>query len=307
MSPRLLAVCAVVLVCGCGASNKQVKLNRWGQPLKEGVAPPEWVDKLPESSTARHYAVGFCGPTFWPQDALRNAADDARGKLALSLSSKVERVRQNVEQTDYSRQLDITKEATDLVMQNSRIEAQWVDEAGDRGEPGSVWALAAIDKDNARSEGSAAASPAGAGSKRAPGWLDRLPTSPGRLYAAGYSGPTFRVSDAVQYAGDAAVANLASSLRSHVRAYNLVIATGSGTSVDDFANLADPEAEFLEIVRKKAKVEQIWVDDEGAHPGDPPGSVWALATIEVGNTKGGYENQQSSDTGPALDPRGNAK
>ena len=113
--------------------------------------------------------------------------------------------------------------------------------------------------------------------------------------------------DALLYAGDAAITNLAASLRSHVQAYNLVIATGSGQSIDDFARLEDPDATFLELVRKKAKIQQLWVDADGTRPGDPPGSVWALATIEVGSTKGGYQNQQNADTGPALDARGNAK
>jgi hypothetical protein len=306
MSRRLVCLCAALLFCACGSSSKpQVKLNRWGQPLKEGAPPPSWVEKIPESTKDKHVAVGFCGPTFWPQDAMNNAAEDARGKLALSLSSKVERVQQNVEQTDYSRSLDITKEATDLVMQNSRIVSTWVDEAGVRGEPGSVWALAVIDSTGSKDHSDRAA--ASAGGKGAPGWLDRLPSSPARLYAAGYCGPTFRPEDALQYAGDAAVVNLAASLRSHVQAYNLVVATGTGQSIDDFARLADPEAEFLELVRKKAKIEQVWVDADGTRPGDPPGSVWALASIDVGTTKGGYEAQQNSDTGPALDNKGNAK
>ena len=53
-------------------------------------------------------------------------------------------------------------------------------------------------------------------------------------------------------------------------------------------------------------MEQVWVDDDGIHPGDPPGSVWALAAIEVGSTKGGFQAQQNADTGPALDNHGNA-
>ena len=301
----LAALLALSLGAGCGG-RQQVKLNRWGQPTKEGQPPPAWVDKIPESTKERIYAVGFCLPTFWPQDAMNNASEDARGKLALALSSKVEKVTQSVDRGDSLRELDITKEATDLVMQNSRIEVMWVDEAGARGESGSVYALAAIDKSGARREGSAQASADPTG-KRAPGWLDRLPTDPARLYAAGYSGPTYNPDDALQYAGDAAITNLAASLRSHVQAYNLIIATGSGQTTDDFARLEDPDAAFLELVRKQAKIQQLWVDAEGTRPGDPPGSVWALATIEVGTTKGGYQNQQNSDTGPALDARGNAK
>src|ERR1700681_1710721 len=85
----LLAVWA--LACGAGKQQAaQVKLTRWGKPLKEGIVVPAWVDKLPETSGGKLQAVGFSAPTYWPQDALNNAAEDARGKLALALGSHVE-------------------------------------------------------------------------------------------------------------------------------------------------------------------------------------------------------------------------
>jgi hypothetical protein len=305
--PCSLGPCAAALLfalaaAAChGGGQQQVKLNKWGQPLKAGKPPPPWVQKIPESTKDRVVTVGFSGPTFWPQDAMNNASEDARGKLAMAMSSKVEKYTQVGAAADSQHALDITKEATDVVMQNSRIDAIWVDEAGQLNEPGSAWAMAVLDKSGASIDAG------GKDHHRSPGWLDRLPSTPARLYAAGYCGATFRPDDAVQYASDAAVTNLAASLRSHVQAYNLVVATTSGQSVDDFAKLDDPEKEFIELVRKKAKIEQIWVDKDGVRPGDPPGSVWALAGIDVGSTKGGAEQQQNQYTGPALDAHGDVK
>ncbi len=292
----------------CGGSQAQVKrepVNRFGRPLKTGTPVAAWVDRAPECTAQRYVAVGFSKPTFWPQDALTNASDDARGKLALALSSHVEVFAQLRASNQSAAELDLTKEATDLVMQNSRIEATWSDEEGKRDEPGAVWALAVIDFEPGGRTRAVENGNVKNGNKM-PGWLDRLPAQPGRLYAAGYSGPTFNADDSFQYAGDSAVQNLAASLRSHVQAYTLLVQTQAGMSVDDFAHTDDPDAAFLELVRKSARVEQVWVDEEGARAGDPPGAVWALAGIDVGNQKGGYQAQQNDALGPALDAHGNA-
>lgn len=312
----LLLASSGVGAFGCGGEEKQVKVNRWGRPIPEGAAAkvPAWVSKLPTSGGGKVYAVGRSGPTYWPQDGINNSSDDARGKLALSLSSHVENLGENVETNRRQGNVDVSKEATDLVMQNSRIDAIWVDESGAQDEPGSVWALAAIDVDAAKGKGDARLSSSGPAlgsdgkplKNPAPAWLDRLPSSSGRVYAVGYSGPTFRPEDAQGYAGDAATDNLATSLRSHVQAYNLLVETSTGLSVDDFAHTEDPDQAFKDLVKKGAKVEQVWVDKEGVRPGDPPGAVWALTSIDVSSTKGGYNTVQNDDLGPALDKQGNA-
>ncbi len=305
---RLAAISVSLSLVACGGHavvKQEEKLNRFGRPLKDATPVPRWVDAAPESTRARYVAVGFCKPTFWPQDALANAAEDARGKLALSLSSHVEALTKLAESNQGRlTQLDITKEATDLVVQNSRIEATWTDEAGTRDESGAVWALAVIDLTQAGS-GSAVDQTNGKNGNKMPGWLDRLPAASSRIYAAGYSGPTFSADDSLQYAGDAAVQNLAASLRSHVQAYALLVQTKTGMSIDDFSHSDDPDAAFLDLVRKSARVEQVWVDEEGNRPGDPPGAVWALAGIDVGSDKGGYQSQQNDALGPALDAHGN--
>src|SRR3989475_11143433 len=91
---RSLAL-AVALCCfACAGARKQAepppKLNRWGTPWKEGIAVPAWVERVPESGNGKLVAVGYSQPSFWPQDAINAAADDARGKLALALASHVE-------------------------------------------------------------------------------------------------------------------------------------------------------------------------------------------------------------------------
>jgi len=308
---RLLLAFAIALAA-CAGARKQAepppKLNRWGKPWKEGIAVPPWVDKVPESGQGRLVAVGYSQPSFWPQDAIDAAADDARGKLALALASHIEVVGIDTANERSNGGATINKEAADVVMRNSRIEATWTDENGERSEPGGVWTLASLEMDNIRGKGSAAAQPASALPARSgPQWLDRLPGSTNRIYATGYSGPTYHPEDAQRYASENAIDNLAASLRAHVQAYTLLVESASGLSVDQFAQtLDDPDAAFRELVRKNAKMEATWVDREGSRPGDPPGAVWALASIDVQSTKGGVNAVDNPDLGPALDRQGNA-
>jgi len=268
------------------------------------VAVPAWVQKVPESSKDKLVAVGYAQPSFWPQDAIDAAADDARGRLALALTSHVEVLGIDTATATTSGGATISKEAADVLLQNSRIDATWVDENGERGDQGGVWALASLEMAAARGGPGSAAPP---GRRSGPAWLDKLPGSPAKMYAAGYAGPTYHADDARRYASDNAVDNLVASLRAHVQAYTLLVESASGLSVDQFAQtLQDPDEAFRGIVGKNAKVESVWVDADGVRPGDPPGAVWALVSIEVKSTAGGAKAVENKDLGPALDSRGNA-
>ena len=304
------ASAAGLLACAAcaGAAKPAVpppKLNRWGKPWKEGIAVPAWVEKIPESTKGKLISVGYARPSFWPQDAIDAASDDARGKLALALASHVEVLGMDVATGTSSGGAVISKEAADVMLRNSRIEATWVDENGERGEPGGAWALASLELDAA--PGAAASGPAAPAAKTGPAWLDKLPGSSTRVYAAGYSGPTYHAEDAKRYAGDNAIENLAASLRARVQAYTLLVENASGLTVDQFAQTVDdPDEAFRGIVRKNAKVQSVWVDADGARPGDPPGAVWALVFIDVQSVKGSAQPVDNPDLGPALDSRGNA-
>jgi hypothetical protein len=306
---------AALLLAGAGCASAQKtpaapRLNRWGKPYKEGIAVPAWVTKVPDNATGKLIAVGYSLPSYWPQDAIDAAADDARGKLALALASHVEVLGIDTATGAGSRIATINKEAADVVLRNSRIEATWVDENGERSEPGGVWTLASLELESIRGRLRGGPEPASAvarGPRGGPAWLDRLPGSATRIYAAGYSGPTYHPEDASRYAGENAVENLAASLRARVQAYTLLVESASGLSVDQFAQrLEDPDEAFRDIVRKKAKIEETWVDMEGTRPGDPPGAVWALASIDVQSTKGAVKPVGNDDLGPALDGKGNA-
>ena len=262
---------------------------------------------MPESGDGKLVAVGYSPPSFWPQDAIDAAADEARGKLALALASHVEVLGLDSATKDAGGGAIVNKEAADVVLRNSRIEATFIDENGERSEPGGAWALATLEIDSVRAKrGMQWQVAGGAPAKIGPAWLDHLPASSDRLYATGYSGPTYHPEDAKRYAAEAAIDNLAASLRAHVQAYTLLVENASGLTVDQFARTDDPDTAFRDLVRKNAKVEETWVDGDGSRPGDPPGAVWALASIEVPSTKGAVQPVENQDLGPALDRKGNA-
>src|SRR2546421_11051612 len=183
----------------CAGGRKQSgpapKLDRGGRPWKEAIAVPAWVERVPEGGNGKLVAVGYSQPSFWPQDAINAAADEARGKLALALASHIEVLGMDRATGQGSRGVMIDKEATDVVMQNSRIEATWTDENGERSDPGGVWTLAMLEMDSVRGKSAAEAQLGGSRTANGPAWLDRLPVAEAELYAAGYSAPTYHADE----------------------------------------------------------------------------------------------------------------
>ncbi len=295
-SLALLLPC--VALAGCASSAPAKK------PAAASAPAPGWV-KDPPQVNGRVYAIGMSGPTYWPQDALNHAQEDARGKLAIALGAQMEVLTKRAETEKDSTHLDLIKAATDMVVQNSQIEATWTDGKGELSDAGSVFALAFISLDKAHVLGKEQAVETSK-EKGVPAWLERLPSQAGRIYAYGYSGPTFRTDDAQGYAQDDAVDNLAKALRSHVQAYQLLIENNTGLSVDEFSRTESPDDAFRDLIKKKSKIDTVWTDKKGAKAGYPAGSVWALAYVDVGSTSGGYQQVQNDDTGPALTNTGEA-
>src|SRR5258708_15825493 len=164
MTKAALLLALLAFPCGGAATARPPpKLNRFGKPYKEGVVAPRWVDNIPEAGKGKLLAVGYSAPTYWPQDAINAAGEDARGKLALALTSHVEVLGMDTATVTAQGGAIINKEATDVVMQNSRIEATWTDENGDRSEAGGGFALASLEMDSIRGRASGGVHTAGRG------------------------------------------------------------------------------------------------------------------------------------------------
>jgi hypothetical protein len=117
--------------------------------LLRGGPTPAWVDKLP-TRRGELCAVGYSGPTFYQQDCVGNAAENARGHLAETISVSIRTV--TIDISDGTRGMfskDVfvqgSESASEAVLQGSEVEAQWVDLQGQRGAPKGCYAMVCID------------------------------------------------------------------------------------------------------------------------------------------------------------------
>ncbi len=116
-----------------------------------GGPPPAWVDRMP-SQPDKLCAVGYSGPTFYQQDCLKNAAENARGHLAESISVTIRTITLDISdgtRGSYDRDVFVegSESASDAVIEGSEVEAQWMDLQGERGASKGCYAYVCIDPD----------------------------------------------------------------------------------------------------------------------------------------------------------------
>jgi len=117
--------------------------------MVRGGPTPAWVDRLP-TRKGELCAVGYSGPTFYQQDCVGNAAENARGHLAETISVSIRTVTIDISdgtRGSFSKDVFVqgSESASEAVLQGSEVEAQWVDLQGQRGAPKGCYALVCID------------------------------------------------------------------------------------------------------------------------------------------------------------------
>ncbi|MBW1808390.1 MAG: hypothetical protein JRJ87_09365 [Deltaproteobacteria bacterium] len=137
----VLIVGLLVVMTSCGT---RVVIIRGGPP-------PAWVDRLP-SKPGKLCAVGYSGPTFYQQDCLGNAAENARGHLAETISVTIRTITIDISdgtRGSFSKDVFVqgSESAANAVLQGSEIEAQWMDLQGQRGSSKGCYAYVCIDPD----------------------------------------------------------------------------------------------------------------------------------------------------------------
>ena len=115
----------------------------------QATPPPGWVDRIPKRTDAL-CAVGYSGATFYQQDCLKNAADNGRGHLAETICSSIKTITIDISDGTrgmFSRDVFVqgSETASDVVLEGSEVEGQWVDMAGARGAPKGCYAMVCID------------------------------------------------------------------------------------------------------------------------------------------------------------------
>jgi len=119
--------------------------------IKRGGPCPGWGDRMP-GQTGKLCAVGYSGPTFYQQDCVKNAAENARAHLAESISVTIRAVTIDISDGTrgyFSKDVFVegSESASEEVLHGSEIEAQWIDMDGQRGAQHGCFAYVCIDPD----------------------------------------------------------------------------------------------------------------------------------------------------------------
>jgi hypothetical protein len=137
----LLIVALAVILASCGTRLVVI----------QGGPPPGWVDRMP-AHEGKLCAVGYSGPTFYQQDCLGNAAENARGHLAETISVTIKTITIDISdgtRGSFSKDVFVqgSESAASAVLEGSEVEAQWMDLQGQRGATKGCYAYVCIDPD----------------------------------------------------------------------------------------------------------------------------------------------------------------
>ncbi|OGQ96055.1 MAG: hypothetical protein A2284_19250 [Deltaproteobacteria bacterium RIFOXYA12_FULL_61_11] len=125
----------LMVLCGCTAH----RTDPWGGRI---TPAPAWVRALPERP-GYLFAVGSCPKTYHPEDARKNAIDDARVQLAKSIRVDIRSIAVSEVSSGSlgSTYYELSKESLDLAVQHSQVEAFWYDLEGEVGSKDTAYVL----------------------------------------------------------------------------------------------------------------------------------------------------------------------
>lgn len=127
-------------LAACVASTQQAP------PVSQGGPPPAWLDH-PTVSKEELCAVGVSGPSYYPEDAVKNSKSQALTELARAvrvwITSGMEMTASGNAEQFQAQLLEKARLETDVVVQNTQIRGQWVNPGGypTRGGQGTVYTL----------------------------------------------------------------------------------------------------------------------------------------------------------------------
>ena len=128
------AIFISILASGCSEGVQYTKPVKTDKPSPSARKVPSWLVNLPKQA-GRLCAVGQSGPTFYPKDAKKNADEDARSNLAISLSAHIEAIMliydtEEDSSVQKAHAVQATTFAADFVLESSEIVSYWIDELG---------------------------------------------------------------------------------------------------------------------------------------------------------------------------------
>ncbi len=99
--------------------------------------PPGWAltGRVPDEGGRRLCAIGIAGPTYFRNDAVEAAAENARGELARSIQVRISTATLDIQRhggggTTSQTVVEVSSSVNRLVLEGSTIASVWYDEAG---------------------------------------------------------------------------------------------------------------------------------------------------------------------------------
>ena len=162
--------------------------------------PPEWVLSYSKGEDIKGFSgsmvgIGHSEPTFYEKDAWRIASKNARAVVARSYSGLIRNVIFENMREEKAQYEALTKQKTDVVLQNSRIVDVWIDRNGIIGKTNSAYALCVVPDSISSTTYRTAV-----GSERlmklgAPAWIIHVDTDSDVLRSIGFSQKAFFEAD----------------------------------------------------------------------------------------------------------------
>jgi len=245
MKPLARMAAALALCAACAGAPKPPPRSRrlMGPQARQGRGCGAGLGRPGAESSQGQAGRGRLLPaSFWPQDAIdaacRRPRRQARARAGLPCGS----ARIDSATAKANGGATISKEATDVVMQNSRIEATWVDASGERSDPVAS-GVASLEIESIRGKAQPASETAAG--KAAQGGTDRPGSTGCRRPGPGSTPPATRARPTTPRTRSSTRATTPSTtwpfVRAHVQAYTLLVENASGLTVDQFAQtLEDP-------------------------------------------------------------------
>lgn len=124
VTPTIILLIPTLMSLGC----QTLRVTRGAE------AVPEWVTNSPRME-GRLCAVGTSEPTFYPEDAKRYAAENARKELARALQVDIKSLMVDVmtgrgNDVDEATVIQVLSSATEAVLRESEVAEYWYDEEG---------------------------------------------------------------------------------------------------------------------------------------------------------------------------------
>lgn len=134
-----IQLCILLQLNGCSKASLKKISN----------SPPKWVNEYVRGEIISGYGdstvgVGYSEPTFYEKDAWRIASKYARAVVARTYSGQIRNILFENLEGEKARQEILTKQKTDVILQNSRIVDVWIDRSGIIGIVNSAYALCVV-------------------------------------------------------------------------------------------------------------------------------------------------------------------